>query len=180
MNNKYAKKIGSTVDPFYHKICYIFSYQILLVYFDFYLNSLMNSAESNLINVFLNVIYNIYIYYFISGAVVMEGYYVYFDRENKTVSFADTTCSPRSLNVTRSTVRGYSHTTRTVSSCQYVKSSGLPTYAIVLIVVGAVLISIVLLILIMRMVSKIRRRRLKAQTNLDFHSLVDASFDTEY
>lgn len=40
------------------------------------------------------------------GAVIMEGYYVIFDRENASVGFAQTNCTNES-NVPPSTVTGY-------------------------------------------------------------------------
>ncbi|KAJ8316358.1 hypothetical protein KUTeg_006372 [Tegillarca granosa] len=55
------------------------------------------------------------------GAVVMEGYYVVFDRENKKIGFAESTCPVRDKSVIRSIITGPFKATGNLSDCAYVK-----------------------------------------------------------
>ncbi|KAF6026143.1 BACE1 [Bugula neritina] len=116
------------------------------------------------------------------GAVIMEGYFAYFDRENGSVLLAETTCSPRTPSVQPSTIVGYFPSSNT-SSCMYIAKHNkvLPTYAIVLIVVVSLILVVLLSLLIVNLICKLKhRRRRRMQSDTNFYNLVDNSFDTEY
>ena len=112
----------------------------------------------------------------------MEGYYIYFDRENLTVSFSEGTCSSRILNGTHSSVTGYMQTSYSIESCMYNPSvnKGLPTYAIILIAVASFLLIILLISAIIKLAQKIKRKRLQLHADIVFDELMDDSFNTEY
>ncbi|XP_067935458.1 beta-secretase-like [Watersipora subatra] len=118
----------------------------------------------------------------ILGAVIMEGFYVYFDRENGTVSFGETTCTPRLGNSSLSSVTGYDTTSLGLSECQAKQEafSGLPAYAIALIVVGSLVLVIVLLVAIIKLANNIKQKRRKTRMDIAFDELMDDSFNTGY
>ena len=118
----------------------------------------------------------------IVGAVVMEGYYIYFDRQNSSILFGATTCSPRVTNATRSTISGYSPTSYSLDSCIYKSTTNdkLPTFAIILIALGAFILTIVLVLLAVKLMQKWKKRRRILRADMDFDELMNDSFGTEY
>lgn len=110
----------------------------------------------------------------------MEGFYVYFDRENRSVSFGNTTCSPRVANALHSYVAGYTASHQDVASCLYVPpthKSTLPAYAVALIAVGSLLAIFILVGVTLKILHRHRTksRSAQSQTNLDTRMLVDES-----
>lgn len=119
--------------------------------------------------------------FYLTGAVIMEGYYILFDRANKTVSFGATTCNPRLANVARSAITGYFNSEKLISSCVYNRpAKQLPAYAIALICIAAFLVTLLLVLLIIKMCFRLKRKRQRLRTDIDFGELMDDSFDTEY
>ncbi|KAL3885749.1 hypothetical protein ACJMK2_025791 [Sinanodonta woodiana] len=55
------------------------------------------------------------------GAIVMEGYYVIFDRQNVQVGFAESVCSVRDERALKSEVKGLQNYTGNYKDCAYVK-----------------------------------------------------------
>ncbi|KAK3581004.1 hypothetical protein CHS0354_013898 [Potamilus streckersoni] len=55
------------------------------------------------------------------GAIVMEGYYVIFDRQNLQVGFAESVCSVRDDKARKSNVQGLQKYTGNYKDCAYVK-----------------------------------------------------------
>ena len=114
----------------------------------------------------------------------MEGYYIYHDRENKTISFAQTTCPPRIAGSAVSTVHSNNTSKLTKSQCTFVretKKSALPSWAIVLISVFAFLLTISLALCVFKLIQKHRYNKARQlRTEIDIHDLMDDTFDTEY
>lgn len=118
------------------------------------------------------------------GAVIMEGYYMLFDRENSSIYIAGTTCQPRAANSKLSKISGYHDRAVdlvTLDKCYYTPEATLtlPTYAVVLIIVGS-FVGIVLVILFVRRISQRRSKRRRQANDGDFHDLVNQScYDDE-
>ncbi|XP_013416210.1 beta-secretase 1 [Lingula anatina] len=108
------------------------------------------------------------------GAVVLEGYYIVFDRGNKSVGFAETTCNPRTKEIPPSKVHGPVSTANT-QQCQYVKpEAGTPPMVIVAYVMAGISGICILPLLILILQWKIQQCRKQKQTVTDIQSLMAA------
>ncbi|XP_045209732.2 beta-secretase 1-like [Mercenaria mercenaria] len=112
------------------------------------------------------------------GAIVMEGFYVVFDRENKEVKFANSTCRPLDPDTVRSHIQGYMKYTGDYNDCAYKK---VETDNKTLTIVGYVLAGIcgvcilpLFVLLLQWQCRKCPCRKLK-RSNSDFKDLMEGS-----
>ncbi|ESO89560.1 hypothetical protein LOTGIDRAFT_125352 [Lottia gigantea] len=84
------------------------------------------------------------------GAILMEGYYVVFDRENKRVGFATSPCNAVYNNHSKPAIEGYINSTENLKDCYYIKpASDQSSMLIVAYVMAAICCICVLPLIIM-------------------------------
>ncbi|KAK6172548.1 hypothetical protein SNE40_016180 [Patella caerulea] len=104
------------------------------------------------------------------GAVLMEGYYVIFDRENKQIGFASTTCPAVYNTDSSNTIEGPITVTKNITDCFYVKSSNDQSALMVVAYVMAGVCALCLLPLIIMVIQWQYRRSCGKQPGTDTDS----------
>jgi len=117
-----------------------------------------------------------------TGAVVLEGFYVYFGKDKMEVSFAKTTCPLRSPVNNASYVSAYRYRNDFPLDCKYVVATkmNLPPYAVALSVIFSFLLICAAIFTTIRLVQWSKRKHRRLQNDIDIRDLVDDSFDTGY
>ncbi|XP_065844709.1 beta-secretase 1-like isoform X2 [Oscarella lobularis] len=108
------------------------------------------------------------------GAVVMEGYYVVFDRENERVGFATSTCEIRDSSFEKPTVAG-PFTRQDAKDCRY-DSHSVTSASLVVIYVSAAIIGVAIVaIAIVCAMGRIQRRRRRTVSGSAYRELNDST-----